>query len=181
MSKKIMILNGSPRDYGNTVALINEFKKGAEEANHNVEVFNLIKMNINPCLGCFSGGKDKNKPCVQNDDMKKIHRAYIESDVVVLASPVYYWFLSGILMTTFDRLFAVAELDPATKNPKKECALIMCSQYDSFNESLFWYNSMVRHMDWTDKGKVLASGVLKVGDITGNDKLKEAYTLGLNI
>ena len=89
MSKKICILNGSPRPQGNTKALIASFIKGAEAAGNETVCFDLQKMNIHGCLGCCSGGKDGAHPCVQRDDMEKIYPAYQEADVVVLAS----WFL----------------------------------------------------------------------------------------
>ena len=104
MSKKIIILNGSPRKNGNTSALVNEFTKGAEEAGHTVTEFFLDKMNINGCKGCFGGGKNFNSPCVQKDDMIKIYQPYRDADVVVLATPLYYWTVSGQLKTAFDRL-----------------------------------------------------------------------------
>ena len=95
MAKKIMILNGSPRFNGNTAALIASFTDGAKSAGHEVVCFDLQKMNIHPCLGCCGGGKDPESPCVQKDDMLKIYPAYKEADIVVLASPLYYWTISG--------------------------------------------------------------------------------------
>lgn len=64
MSKKILILNGSPRPKGNTAVLIDSFAKGAESAWHLVTRFDLQRMNIHPCLGCFGGEKDLKSPCV---------------------------------------------------------------------------------------------------------------------
>ena len=55
MAKKIIVLNGSPRPKGNTSALIEEFKRGAEEAGSAVTVFELDKMDIHGCKGCFGG------------------------------------------------------------------------------------------------------------------------------
>ena len=72
MSKKICILNGSPRPNGNTKALITHFIKGAEATGNEVICFDLQKMNIHGCLGCCNGGKDTASPCVQKDDMQKI-------------------------------------------------------------------------------------------------------------
>lgn len=88
---KIVILNGSPRLKGNTAMLCDAFAKGAESAGHAVERFDLQKMNIHGCLGCMKGGKDPASPCVQKDDMERIYPAYTEADLVVLASPMYYW------------------------------------------------------------------------------------------
>lgn len=97
MSKKIIILNGSPRKTGNTTALTAEFKKGAEEAGNIVTEFFLDTMNINGCKGCFGGGKNPDSPCAQKDDMDKIYPVYKEADIVVLATPLYYWTVSGQL------------------------------------------------------------------------------------
>lgn len=89
--------------------MIQSFTKGAEAAGHQVACFDLQNMEIHGCLGCCKGGKDKACPCVQKDDMLKIYPAYQNADIVVLASPMYYWGISGQLKCAFDRLFAVAE------------------------------------------------------------------------
>ena len=109
MSKNILILNGSPRSKGNTAMLCEAFSAGAQSAGHQVTRFDLHKLDIHGCLGCVKGGKDPASPCVQKDDMGLIYPVYREADLVVLASPMYYWGFSGQLKTAFDRLFAVAE------------------------------------------------------------------------
>lgn len=181
MSKKIIILNGSPRLNGNTSALIERFKKGAEEAGHTVNRFDLQRMTIRPCLGCCKGGKNPETPCVQTDDMLKIYPCYKEADLVVLASPLYYWNISGQLKCAFDRLFAVAECDPGYVNPQKESVLLMAAEGNEFEEAVYWYDRLMGHLGWTDRGKVLCGGVMAVGDIAGNPKLDEAYQLGNTI
>lgn len=179
MNKKIMVLNGSPRANGNTVGLIKAFKDGAESKGNTVKVFDLQKMNINPCLGCLRGGKDKNSPCVQKDDMLKIYADYKDADIVVLASPLYYWNISGQLKCTFDRLFAVAECEPGYANPKKNAILLMAAEGNGFEESVFWYERLLMHLGWTDLGKVLCAGVMAIGDINGKPELEQARKLGL--
>lgn len=94
---------------GNTAGLVEAFKQGAEKAGHTVEVFNLQRMDIHPCLGCLGGGCDSQNPCVQKDDMVKIYPYYETADVLVLASPMYYWSITAQLKTVIDRLFAVTE------------------------------------------------------------------------
>ena len=181
MTKKIIILNGSPRKNGNTSALTAQFKKGAEETGHVVTEFHLGSMKIGGCLGCWHGGKDTDSPCVQKDDMMKIYPVYREADVVVLASPLYYWFISGQLKTTFDRLFAVAECDPNYRNPKKESVLIMAAEGAGFEESEHWYDHLEKHIGWESLGKVLCGWVTQPGDIEGKPELKQAYDLGYSI
>lgn len=181
MCKKIVILNGSPRLKGNTAMLIQSFTEGAVAAGHEVIRFDLQKMDIHPCLGCCCGGKDPESPCVQKDDMLKIYPAYKDADLVCLATPLYYWTISGQLKCAFDRLFAVAECNEDCKNPQKECTLLMAAEGHGFEETLYWYDRLMNHLGWTDKGKVLCGGVFEVGDIKGNEKLEEAYQLGKSL
>ena len=181
MAKNIIILNGSPRATGNTSALTAEFRRGAEEAGNKVTEFHLSAMNINGCLGCWGGGKDPDHPCTQRDDMDKIYPLYKEADVVVLASPLYYWSISGFLKNAFDRLFAIAEGNPNFRNPKKETALIMAAEGNGFTETEYWYDNICRHIGWKSLGKVLCGFVTQPGDTEGKKELEDAYQLGLSI
>lgn len=181
MSKKIIILNGSPRKSGNTSALVSAFIEGAEKKGHIVSEFFLDEMNIHGCKGCFGGGKNPESPCVQKDDMDKIYPVYKGADVVVLASPLYYWSISGQLKCAFDRLFAVAECDANYRNPVKDCALLMAAEGNGFEETLYWYDRLEEHIGWRSIGRVLCGGVTDIGDIAGNPKLREAYDLGWSI
>lgn len=185
MSKKICILNGSPRPTGNTKELIKRFTKGAEAAGHEVTCFDLQKMDIHGCLGCCKGGKDEACPCVQKDDMTQIYPAYRNADVVVLASPMYYWGISGQLKSAFDRLFAVAELTPNYENPKEDCVLLMAAEGNT--ESNFapvraFYEGLTSHLGWKNIGVVYAGGNMDIGDILSkSEQLEEAEKLGNSI
>ena len=181
MGKKIVILNGSPRKSGNTSALTAEFSRGAKETGNQVTEFFLDEMNINGCKGCFGGGKNPDSPCAQKDDMDKIYPVYKEADIVVLATPLYYWTISGQLKTAFDRLFAVAECDPDYRNPEKESVLIMAAEGYGFEESEYWYDHLEKHLGWKSLGKVLCGGVMAVGDIKDKKELGDAYELGKSI
>lgn len=181
MSKKIIVLNGSPRKNGNTSALVAAFTAGAQSAGHSVTEFHLDSMDIHGCKGCMAGGKNPDHPCVQRDDMDKIYPAYGEADVVVLASPLYYWNLSGQLRTAFDRLFAVAECNPNYTNPKKESALLMAAEGNGFEDCVSYYDRLMSHLGWKNLGKVLCGGVMNVGDIEGRMELTTATQLGASI
>ena len=181
MSKRIVILNGSQRKTGNTPALTKQFITGAESAGNSVTEFFLDHMNIHGCKGCFGGGKDPASPCMQKDDMDQIYVVYQEADIVVLATPLYYWSISGQLKCAIDRLFAVAECDPNYKNPKKECVLLMAAEGNGFEETLYWYDRLEQHLGWKSIGTVLCGGVMDLGDIEGKDELRQAYDLGAGI
>jgi multimeric flavodoxin WrbA len=184
MSKKIMILNGSPRENGNTAALVEAFQEGAESGGHSVSRFDLQKMDIHYCLGCYGGGQDAASPCVQKDDMDKIYPIYREADIVVLATPMYYWSFSAQLKAALDRLFAVVENSNDYKSPYKECMLLMPAGDESeenFTPVINYYESLLGFLGWKDLGRVLAGGLLYVGDIEGKACLAQAKALGASI
>ena len=182
MGKKIVVLNGSPRKTGNTAALVREFTRGAEEAGHTVTEFFLDGMDIHGCKGCFGGHSSRECPCVQKDDMGRIYPAVKNCDVVVLASPLYYWNLSGQLRTAVDRLFALEEGDGnlLRGNGRASC-LLMAAEGNGFEDVLTYYDHLMEHLRWTNLGHVLAGGNGDVGDIDGKPELQAAYELGKSI
>lgn len=183
MGKKILVLNGSPRANGNTETLADAFIAGAKGAGHEVAKFDLQKMNIAPCLGCYKCAEKKGTPCIQKDDMDKIYPAYREADVLVFASPLYYWSFSAQLKAAFDRIFAVTgENDMVT--PFKECVMLIAAEgdtEDNFKPMVDYYRSVLHHLGWKDAGMVLAGGVVQVGDIAGTKFLGEAEKLGASL
>jgi len=182
MSKKIVILNGSPRKNGNTSALTAEFKKGAEISGNTVTEFFLDSMNINGCKGCFGGNSSKEYPCVQKDDMQKIYPAVKECDVIVLATPLYYWNMSGQLRTAVDRLFALEEGDGnLLRGHNRACVLLMAAEGHGFEDVLLYYKHLMEHLKWKNLGYVLAGGNGDIGDISGKPELEQAYDLGKSI
>ena len=110
---KILVLNGSPRPKGNTAALIAAFRKGAESAGHQVSVLQVGTMNIGGCKGCEYCHTKGGGACIQKDDMAEVYPALAESEMLLLASPVYYHGLSGQLESVISRFYAV--MAPAAK------------------------------------------------------------------
>ena len=179
MAKSIVILNGSPRKTGNTSALVKAFTEGAESAGHTVTEFFLDSMDIHGCKGCFGGHSSRECPCVQKDDMSKIYPAVKDCDVVVLASPLYYWNMSGQLRTAVDRLFALEEGDGnLLRGNGRASALLMAAEGHGFEDVVLYYDHLMEHLRWKNLGHVLAGGNMNTGDIQGKPELKEAFELG---
>ncbi len=179
MAKKIVILNGSPRKNGNTSALVKAFTEGAESEGHTVTEFFLGGMDIHGCKGCFGGHSSRECPCVQHDDMDRIYPVVKESDVVVLATPLYYWNMSGQLRTAIDRLFALEEGDGnLLRGHDRASALLMAAEGHGFEDVALYYDHLIEHLRWKSLGKVLCGGVMDVGDIKGKKELVDAYELG---
>lgn len=182
MGKKIVILNGSPRKKGNTSALAAEFARGAREAGHTVTEFFLDSMDIHGCKGCFGGHGSRECPCVQKDDMMQIYPAVRECNVVVLASPLYYWNMSGQIRTAVDRLFALEEGDGnLLRGHGRASALLMAAEGNGFEDVVLYYDHLMEHLKWKNLGHVLAGGNGDVGDIEGKAELQKAYELGASI
>lgn len=182
MGKKIVILNGSPRKNGNTSALVKAFTQGAERAGHTVTEFFLDRMDIHGCKGCFGGHSGRDCPCVQHDDMDQIYPVVKECDVIVLASPLYYWNLSGQLRTAVDRLFALEEGDGnLLRGHGRSCALLMVAEGHGFDDVVLYFDHLMEHLRWNKLGHVLAGGNGDVGDIKGKPELQQAFSLGHSI
>ena len=182
MSKKIVILNGSPRKNGNTSALVHAFKTGAESAGHTVTEFFLDDMHIHGCKGCFGGNSSQSCPCVQKDDMCKIYPTVKDCDGIVLASPLYYWNMSGQLRTAVDRLFALEEGEGnLLRGNGRASALLMAAEGCGFEDVLRYYNHLTEHLQWNNLGAVLAGGNMDIGDIQGKEELQKSFALGQSI
>lgn len=182
MGKKIVILNGSPRKNGNTVGLVKEFTRGARETGNTVTEFFLDGMNINGCKGCFGGHSSRECPCVQKDDMNQIYPVVKECDVVVLATPLYYWNMSGQIRTAIDRLFALEERDGnLLRGHGRASALLMAAEGHGFEDVVSYYDHLTEHLRWENLGHILAGGNGDVGEIEGKPELQKAYELGKSI
>ncbi len=150
---KIAILNGSPRAK-NTAAMISAFAEGAKEAGHEVEILPVGKMNIGGCRACeYCHGKGEGV-CIQKDDMEKLMPAYKEADMVVFASPIYYFGMSAQLAAAIQRVYAIGKPAKATK-----AALLLSSGSPNvYDSAIAAYKHMISYMGIEDKGIFTAAG-----------------------
>lgn len=169
MPKKIIILNGAARKNGNTAKLVKAFSEGARSAGHSVLEFYLDGMNIHSCKGCLHAGGDSKSPCSQKDDMDQIYAAFAECDVVVFASPVYFWTITGTLKTAADRLYAELECLGYGKFPR-ESVLLMTADGGDYSQAITWYRTYERNLRWKNRGEVLGKG-----------KTEAAYQIGASL
>lgn len=101
----ICVLFGSPHKKGNTAALVDKYLSAQSDSSV-LKRFDVVKMEIHPCMGCMAC-KKTGKGCIQRDDMDEIYPAITEADVIVFASPMYWWNVSGSLKNVIDRIFAL--------------------------------------------------------------------------
>ncbi|MCM1344622.1 MAG: flavodoxin family protein [Muribaculaceae bacterium] len=190
--KKILVVQGGGRPNGNTAQLVTSFVKGAEDAGHEAEVVSLMKNEVKGCLGC--NACRYGKPCIQKDSFNSLVSKIENADLIVFASPLYFWTISSRLKAFIERFYCLAQedADPPLgryeKYPEKDCALLMTSADDffwTFEQAVSYYQfTVVNYIGFHDKGMLLAGGC---GDTNGRpqidrtDHLARAYEFGKNI
>ena len=189
MSKKVLILSGSPRKNGNSDILCDEFTKGATEAGHNVEKIHVSEKNIHPCIACYHCSKNSGA-CVFKDDMAEILQKMIDADVLVLASPVYFYSIDAQLKAVIDRTvarwlevknkeFYYITLFPYTTLFRSTMADNEKSSADTTLACFRGYADCVEGA--VEKGAVVAGGVYEKGEIKNHHAMKLAYQMGKNV
>lgn len=149
---KIAILNGSPRKE-NTAAMAEAFKQGAEAAGHEVEILQVGKMKINGCLACeYCHGKGAGK-CIQKDDLEKLMPAYLESDMIIFASPIYYFSPTAQLEAAWQRVYCIGKPAKATK-----AALLLSSASGFYDAAIAQYKGFTAYTGLQDMGVCTATG-----------------------
>ena len=175
----IIILVGSMRKNGNTARLAQSFADGAVQ-NNNVEIVYVADYNVNPCIGCNSCFTREGNQCFQGDDMVQIYEKLRNSDIVVIASPVYFYSISAQLKAIVDRLHTPMR----NTFHIKELGLLLVGAAELpnlFNPILMQYQMVLDFFKLESIGTVLVRGVNDIGDIDGNSVLKEAYDMGVSI
>ncbi len=179
MSKKVLMLSSSPRQGGNSDVLCDEFMKGALEVGNEVEKIFLKDKRINYCTGC-SVCSMYGKPCPQKDDAAEVVEKMIAADVIVMATPVYFYTMCAQMKTLIDRC---------------------CARYLEIKDKEFYFivaaaESEIRMMERTidgfrgfldclegpvEKGVIYGVGAWKVGEIKDKSAMQEAYRMGKDV
>jgi multimeric flavodoxin WrbA len=179
MAKKVLVLSGSPRKGGNSDLLCDQFIEGAQTAGHQTEKIYLKDKKINYCTGCGTC-IDKDKSCPQKDDMAEVLEKMITADVIVMATPIYFYTMNGQMKTLIDRT---------------------CSRYTEINNKAFYFimtaaddnkaamdRALVEFRGFTsclkdaqEKEAIYGTGVWKMGEVKNKAVMKEACKIGASI
>lgn len=176
MSKKILVLSGSPRKGGNSDLLCDQFIKGAGEAGNETEKIVLSGNKINYCRGC--GVCNTTHVCVIKDDMAQILPKLIEADVIVMATPVYFYSMDAQMKTLIDRTtpryeeirnkefyFIVTAADTDKKMMERTIEGFRAFTEDCLEGA-------------EEKGIIYGTGAWNIGEIKETPAMKEAYEMG---
>ena len=148
---KILILNGSPRPNGSTSAIVEAFAEGAEEAGHSVEIIKVGRKKIAGCLGCEYCHTKGNGQCIQKDDEKEVYKALEHAEMLVLASPIYYYSFSAQLQAALHRTYALK----VPKKVRKTALLLSSGSPDVYGPAVRQYQlSVVEYYKIEDLGEM---------------------------
>ena len=177
--KRIVILMGSPNPKGSTSILAESFKKGAEESGHKVELINVCKLNVNPCIGCVACGYEGD--CVQKDDNERIRDALLSCDMVVFATPLYYYGMSAQLKIVVDR-FCAYNSSLNRKHLRSALLTVAWNADDwTFDALTAHYKTLVRYINFEDMGMVLGCGCGTPSMTRASKYPEQAYKLGKSL
>lgn len=180
MSKKVLILSSSPRKGGNSEILADEFIRGAKAAGNNVEKIVLNDKELGFCKGCLTC--QTTKKCVIQDGANAIVGQMLSADVLVFATPVYFYGMCGQMKTLLDRSNPLFPVDYAFRD-------IYLLATAAENEEASIDGTIQGLQGWIDcfehaelAGVVRGVGAVLPGDIKNNlSAIKAAYDMGENV
>lgn len=175
MANKVLILSGSPRKGGNSDLLCDEFMRGAVDAGHEVEKIRVQEKKVACCTACYACRNTG--ICAIKDDMTDIIQKMIDCDVMVLASPVYFYSIDAQLKAVIDR-----SLCRWTEVKNKEMYYIVTAadgEKESMNTTLACFRGYADCVEGAvEKGVIYGTGVYHAGEIKDTKHMQEAYEMG---
>lgn len=176
MNKKVLIISTSPRKNGNSETLSDAFLKGATDGGNTVEKISLYDKTIGFCKGCLAC--QKTGRCVIHDDANTIAQKMLSADVLIFATPIYYYEMSGQMKTLLDRANPLFSSDYAFR----DIYFLSTAAEDEEGVDTRAISSLGGWIECFPKahlkGTVFAGGVADVGEIDGHSALTKAYEMG---
>lgn len=179
MGKNVLILSASPRKGGNSDLLCDEFMHGAQDAGNTAEKIFLCDREIHYCTGC--GACNDTRRCVQKDDMAAILNKMVDADVIVMATPVYFYTMNAQMKTLIDRT-----VPRYTEIANKDFYFIVtAADTDQFmlERTIEGFRGFTEDCltGATEKGIIYAAGVWKPGEVKSTSAIKNAYEMGKSV
>lgn len=179
MSKKVLILSGSPRKGGNSDLLCDEFLRGAQEAGHSVEKIRVAEKKIAPCSACYYCRQSEGD-CAHKDDMAEVLQKMIDADVIVLASPVYFYSIDAQLKAVIDR--TVARWLEVENKEFYYIVTMADKELESADTTLACFRGYADCVKGAkEMGVIVGSGVYEPGKVRDTAAMKRAYEMGRSV
>ncbi len=180
MSKKVLVLSASPRLGGNSDVLCDQFVLGAKESGHRAEKIFLREKKIGYCVACDHCQKNKGV-CSQKDDMAHILDKMIDSDVIVMATPVYFYTMDSQMKTLIDRTAA-----RYTEIVNKEFYFVATAADNNAASLERTFEGLRGFTDCClegakEMGVIRGAGLWQKGDVKGTALMQQAYEMGKKV
>ncbi|MBR2783878.1 MAG: flavodoxin family protein [Firmicutes bacterium] len=177
---KVLVLTGSPHAHGTTAVLADAFCEGAAAAGHQVDRFDVGRMDVKPCLGCMACRKEGGH-CVRKDDMEKVWPLLEAAEAVVFVTPIYYFGMTAQLKAAIDRFFPI---NGALRESSKKAYLIgVCGDKEDWvmDGLRIHFTNICRYLHWEECGRLLAEGFYAADEIKATDWPEQARALGASL
>jgi multimeric flavodoxin WrbA len=179
MNKKVLVLSASPRRGGNSDLLCDQLMLGAQEAGNQAEKIFLRDKKINYCMAC-DACKENGGNCVQKDDMAEVLEKMIAADVIVMATPVYFYTMDAQTKTLIDRTYS-----RYTEIRNKELYFIVTAadgRKQAMERTLEGFRGFTSCLSGAkEKGIIYGTGAWNKGDIKGHPAMKQVYEMGKSV
>lgn len=179
MSKNVLIISASPRKGGNSDTLCEQFRKGAEQSGNRVEKIRLAELKIDYCSACYACKKIGH--CVKQDDMEQVIAKMREADVIVLATPVYFYTMCAQLKTMIDRTLGGAQ-KAGLENKAFYLIATAADGKAGMERTIDGLRGYLECLPGAkEMGVIYGAGAWQLGDIQRNSAMQEAYQMGKNL
>lgn len=172
----ILVLNGSPRKKGNTSRLVEAFASGAKEAGHSVKIEPVANQDIHGCIACEYCHEKENGVCIQQDDMQALYPEIKAADMLVLASPIYYYTMTGQLISVLNRTYAFGRLT----HLKKTALILSSGSPNMYDAAIMQYQGVIHWWGAENAGIFTVPGMEHSHSLenTSQEDLKKLYQFG---
>lgn len=179
MTKKVLVLSGSARKGGNSDVLCDQFVMGAKAAGHSVEKIFLRDKQIHYCMGC--GVCNDTHQCVMKDDMAEILQKMIDADVIVMATPVYFYTMNAQMKTLIDR--TVPRYTEITNKDFYYIVAAADTSHANMQKTIDGFRGFADDCleGAREKGIIYGTGAWQIGEIKDLPIMQEAYAMGQNV
>ena len=179
MNKSVLIISSSPRKGGNSDTLCEQFIKGAEEACNRVDKIRLAELTIDYCSACYAC--KKLGCCVKQDDMEKVIAKMRNADVIVLATPVYFYTMCAQMKTMIDRTLGGAQ-KAGLENKEFYFIVTAADGRAKMERTVDGLRGYIECLPGAkEMGVIYGQRAWQLGDIQSNPAMQEAYRMGKDI
>ena len=184
MKHDILLINGSTRKNGNTDIIVKKILEGAESKNISLTSIELKKKKISDCTGCYNCYREVK--CPYEDDMQPIYKDFEKCELIVLASPMYWWFVTGLMKTFLDRLYLYYPRQNTGIIAGKKAIIVTPMFVSGVEEEsgilVEFYRLILKRLGITIVDRFFFSGLSEKDDVLKNPEyLDTAYRLGQNL